>query len=69
MITHSHRPSAHENAERVHLSVMKHLGHFIHQVVDAEEAVWPMYLPWVLRIIYNTVNRSTRYAPASIVFV
>jgi len=47
---------------------MKRLGHLSHQVVDAEEADWPMYLPWVQRIINNTVNRSTKYAPATIVF-
>ena len=68
MITHQHRPSPHGNVERVHQSVMKRLGHLSHQVVDAEEADWPMYLPWVQRIIKNTVNRSTRYAPATIVF-
>ena len=68
MLTHPHRPSAHGNVERVHQSVMKHLGHLLHQVVEAEEVDWPIYLPWVQRIINNTVNRSTRYAPVSIVF-
>jgi hypothetical protein len=40
----------------------------VHQVVQAEENEWAIYLPWVQRIINNTVNMSTQYAPVSIVF-
>ena len=67
-ITHPHRPSAHGMVERVHQSVLKHVSHLVHLVVEAEEADWPVYLPWVQRILNNTVNSSTRYAPVSIVF-
>jgi len=68
LITHPHRPSAHGMVERVHQSVMKHLSHLLHQVVEADEVDWPIYLPWVQRIINNTISRSTRYAPVTIVF-
>ena len=68
LITHPHRPSAHGTVERVHQSVLKHVSHLVHQVIEAEEADWPVYVPWAQRIMNNTVNSSTRYAPVSIVF-
>ena len=67
-LTHPHRPSAHGMVERVHQEVMKHLGHILHALVEAEEAEWPSYIVWVQRIINNTVNSSTGYAPVTLVF-
>ena len=55
LITHPHRPSAHGTVERVHQSVLKHVSHLVHQVIEAEEADWPVYIPWAQRIMNNTV--------------
>ena len=47
---------------------MKHLSVIIHTLTEAEESEWTYYLPWVQRIINNTVSRATGYAPVTIVF-
>jgi len=67
-LTHPYRSSAHGTVERVHQEEMKHLGNIIHEITDAEPADWSTYLPWVQRIINNTPNRNTTFAPATIVF-
>ena len=68
LVTHPYRPTSHGIVERIHQEIMKHLSVIIHAVAEAEEAEWTLYVPWVQRIINNTVNRATGFAPVTIVF-
>merc|ERR1711968_54304 len=67
-LTHPYRSSAHGTVERIHQEEMKHLGNIIHEITEVEPADWSHYLSWAQRIINNTPNRNTTFAPATIVF-
>ena len=67
-ITWPGRSQAHGIVERANREILRHLQHLINETLDLDKDEWELALPWVERIMNNTVHSATGFAPVTMVF-
>jgi len=67
-ITYPHHPEGHGIVERVNREIKRHLQHIVNECVIYDNLNWDVALPWVQRVLNNTVHSQTGYAPVTLVF-
>ena len=68
ILTWPGRSGSHGIVERVNKEIERHLQHLIQEVIELGYDEWDLALPWVARILNNTVHSATGYAPCTMVF-